>query len=91
MPRPKRPTVVGEKFGRWTVISADDLIKKDGRRWTLCQCICGTVRRVMRSRLVNGDSLSCGCRTSPISGLIVSGNAQSNPPGVRVYLMGGRE
>lgn len=60
MPK-RKPTVVGQRFGWWEIISDDDVIKSCGRRWTLCRCKCGTVRRVMRSRLFSGATKSCGC------------------------------
>lgn len=59
--------LVGEKFGRWTVLSrAPDHITKSGLRvkmWT-CRCECGTVKNVRQSELLSGGSKSCGCYKS---------------------------
>jgi hypothetical protein len=52
--------MIGEKFGRWTVISA---IKVDARNKVLCECSCNkkTKKTFVPSRLIYGDSKSCGC------------------------------
>ena len=55
---------IGEKFGKWTVISpAPDKICPSGQRrkqW-LCECECGTRRVVQAENLTQGVSRSCGC------------------------------
>ena len=56
--------LIGQKFGRWTVIEqADPVNDNDGRvrrRW-LCQCDCGKIHIVKESSLKQGLSKSCGC------------------------------
>lgn len=47
--------LVGEKYGRYTVIE-----RIDGRFWK-CRCDCGTERAVVTGNLRNGNSKSCGC------------------------------
>ena len=56
--------LIGQKFGRWTVIEQVDPVNdNDGRvrrRW-LCQCDCGKIHIVKESSLKQGLSKSCGC------------------------------
>ena len=52
-------TLVGQRFGRWTVLSVDK--SKKGRTFYICKCDCGTIKSVCRSILKNGQSKSCGC------------------------------
>ena len=51
--------LVGQKFGRWTVIEKTPT-KGKAIYWK-CQCDCGTIRNVRGSSLRNGESQSCGC------------------------------
>jgi hypothetical protein len=53
------PDLIGQKFGRGTVIS-DGGIWKKRRSWIL-QCECGNQYRVTTSHLKNGSTKSCGC------------------------------
>ena len=49
---------IGQRFGRWTVLS----VAKTGKHIYLnCLCDCGTKRVVNRETLHNGRSKSCGC------------------------------
>lgn len=51
--------LVGEKFGRFTVIQFDSI--KDRRRMWLCKCDCGTVKTIRGSTLKSKETVSCGC------------------------------
>lgn len=52
--------LVGERFGRWTVINHDD--NAYGKHPKLiCRCDCGTISTVAISNLRSGKSISCGC------------------------------
>jgi len=55
----KKVDLVGEKFGRWTVMSK---AKNKGKNtaWN-CLCECGTERSVLTHNLTRGKSSSCGC------------------------------
>lgn len=61
----KRYDLVGERFGRWTVLECT------GRAYPQtiwkCQCDCGTIKDgVLYGALVNGGSSSCGCLRSEL-------------------------
>lgn len=49
--------IIGQKFGKWTVLSVD----KSRPRYYWCECECGTKRSVFGPHLKNGQSKSCGC------------------------------
>lgn len=51
--------VVGDVFGRWTIISTNF---KHRDRWSSeCCCECGAIRIVRNEKLLSGKSKSCGC------------------------------
>lgn len=54
----KAVDLVGQRFGRWTVLAADDTGKR--RQWR-CRCDCGQEKFVPTSNLTCGAST--GCRT----------------------------
>lgn len=60
----KDPSMIGKRFGRWTVESrADDYVTTFGDRfdqWN-CVCDCGTRRIVSGGNLLRGRTKSCGC------------------------------
>lgn len=58
-----RVNLVGDKFGRLTVISLFDR-KRSGSRW-LCKCECGNEHTVFTQNLKNGSVRSCGCQSHP--------------------------
>lgn len=49
----------GDAFGRWT-LEAIHYARRGPTRAT-CRCVCGTIRDVYFSHLVQGMSRSCGC------------------------------
>ena len=49
----------GNKFGKWT--SLENEVALSGQRYILCQCDCGTIRKVATDSLWRGTSKSCGC------------------------------
>lgn len=50
-------SLIGQKFGKWTVLKRDN----SRSRYYICQCECGTIRSVFGSSLKNGATKSCGC------------------------------
>lgn len=53
--------VKGERFGNLTVINFDHVNKYRESCW-LCECDCGNRVVVSRSKLITGNTSSCGCR-----------------------------
>jgi hypothetical protein len=53
--------MIGEKYGKLTVISLCTEKTSGGRRLWLCQCECGNYKKATRSHLQNGNTTSCGC------------------------------
>lgn len=53
--------VLGQKFGRYTVIAKSDKRSKAMKQMVLCRCDCGTEKEVIVSNLKSGISKSCGC------------------------------
>lgn len=64
--------MIGQVFGRWTVISAAEPAsfptKKVSKRW-MCRCACGEERAVAQLSLRNGRSSSCGCYNREMSSI----------------------
>lgn len=52
--------ITGESYGLWTVVA----MPEKGSNKILCQCRCGTNRKVFTYNLRHGKSLSCGCRVN---------------------------
>lgn len=60
---PQRDIQPGDTFGLWTV-RGDAGRKKVGprsRQFFECECFCGSIRDVLKSALLSGQSSSCGC------------------------------
>lgn len=54
--------LTGMTFGKWTVISCEGTnVGGTGTKWN-CRCVCGVVRSIFYTSLVNGRSSSCGCQ-----------------------------
>lgn len=47
----------GDVFNRWTALEDEEV----GNYYVLCQCQCGTIRKVKKDNLSDGRSKSCGC------------------------------
>lgn len=54
----RRDDLRGKQFGEWTALEP-----LEHSKW-LCECSCGTLRRIQRSRLTDGTTKSCGCQQS---------------------------
>lgn len=52
-----KDSLIGLKFGNWTVLKLD----KSRPSYYYCKCDCGTIKSVFRGSLKNGASRSCGC------------------------------
>lgn len=51
--------IIGETFGKWTVL--DFSCRKHNMIYYRCKCACGTEKDVSRYNLIRGLSTSCGC------------------------------
>lgn len=77
--------MVGQKFGRLTVLCQDSLIRKDEAYW-ICQCDCGAITSPIRgSSLRNGHSQSCGCLDSRGEERIANYLSSNNISFIREY------
>lgn len=56
----KKIKMVGEKFGRWTIL--DEAGNRGNIMRYVCRCECGTIKNIRGTDLRNGHSKSCGCR-----------------------------
>lgn len=56
---PRVQSIIGNRYGRWTVIDFSHTRKKAS--YWIARCDCGTLRTHQRSALVSGSTLSCGC------------------------------
>lgn len=57
----RRHNLLGQRFGKWTVIApAENYPGTNKRRW-LCRCDCGNEKVVNQEGLLQGTSTSCGC------------------------------
>lgn len=61
---------VGQRVGRWTLVSSDKPI--GGRTRWLCRCACGAESVVLSQSLKNGRSRSCGCLQSDLAVAFIS-------------------
>ena len=57
-------SLVGQKFGKLTVVEMLDQRNKNGRIMYKCKCECGNEVEVLGNSLSTGHTLSCGCLTS---------------------------
>jgi len=55
----KKINLIGQKFGRLTVI--EEAGRKNGHRMWLCNCECGKALNVPSHSLTSGNTKSCGC------------------------------
>jgi hypothetical protein len=56
--------MVGQRFGRLTVLSRADRPTQPGRAYWLCKCDCGTEKAIFGKHLRSGATKSCGCISS---------------------------
>lgn len=55
----KKENLLGQRFGKWTVIATAE--QQNKRTMWLCRCDCGNEKAVNSSNLKRGLSTSCGC------------------------------
>jgi hypothetical protein len=59
--------LVGQRFGRWTVLSRVPGLSRSRHARFECRCDCGTTKTVLGYKMRDGVSLSCGCLRSELS------------------------
>jgi hypothetical protein len=52
--------ILGQKFGKLTVLSFEGLKNRRNAKW-MCKCDCGNYKSVSGSDLRSGNTISCGC------------------------------
>ncbi len=62
--RSSKVDLVGQKFGKFTVISLSGKTKNCHYKY-LCKCDCGNIKEVLQTSLIAGRSKSCGCMKRP--------------------------
>lgn len=77
MAKNNKHNLIGQKFGKLTVIEETDISKNNSPVWK-CQCDCGNITYVTTNCLTKGDTKSCGCIKSygeeVITKLLVNNN-----------------
>lgn len=80
--------IVGQKFGRWLVLSREP--EKRVRKCVayLCRCDCGTEKLMAGSEIKNGVIRSCGCLTREATSRrsITHGGSKRNPRLFNIWL-----
>lgn len=56
-----KSNLIGQKFGKLTVIADDGTRNKNQRIMWLCRCGCGNTTHANGSELKSGHTKSCGC------------------------------
>lgn len=53
--------LIGQKFGRLTVLKDSNKRSKNGSIYWTCQCDCGNIKDILGTQLISGQTKSCGC------------------------------
>ena len=77
----KKQKLIGQRFGRWTIIKRVENNKYNQIRY-LCQCDCGNIRVVYLGQLKSGRSKSCGCLSTELKRKRANIHSKSN---TRIY------
>lgn len=77
---PQLIDISGNKYGRWNVIGY-----AGNKKW-LCKCDCGTEKLVEKTKLIRGESKSCGCyRQELVSASRTTHGMSKSKTGNRLY------
>lgn len=60
-PKKKIINIIGNKYGKLTVIKELEEKSNNNQRLYLCKCDCGNEKIVAQNNLISGDTKSCGC------------------------------
>ena len=72
----RKISLVGQKFGRWTVLEQAPRGDKPGQARWVCRCECGAEKQVDGFRLRSGESKSCGCLRTETSMKMPGGSSK---------------
>jgi len=60
-------SIIGQKYGKLTVLSYAGMCEKNKNSKWLCKCECGNEKLIRKTGLKAGTTKSCGCIVSPSS------------------------
>jgi hypothetical protein len=66
-----------QKYGRWCVLDSPH-IRVGEKYYLLCQCECGTIRKILKTSLKSGKSKSCGCFQREVASTIIAKLTQTH-------------
>lgn len=75
--------LIGQQFGRLTVIGMDD--RNTRKTYWICQCSCGNMKSVRSDSLQNGAIKSCGCLKKETDAINLVKNHSHKMSGSRLY------
>lgn len=79
---PPKINLIGQSFGRWSVLECS-YTKKNQIYWK-CECACGTIRDVAGGSLRGGSSKSCGCLNREITSKLMSNRILSEETKLKI-------
>lgn len=82
----KTVDVLGQTFGRWTVVSRQGSNARNAALW-LCVCECGQQRLLPSDTLRSGASKSCGCAKAELNRLASTTHGKYNTPEYSTWRM----
>lgn len=71
---------IGRRFGRLVVLQLESIVKNYQKIY-LCRCDCGKTKKIRRSALTSGATVSCGCYNKEI----ITGNKNNYKHGLTKY------
>lgn len=77
--------ILGQSYSRWRVVRYAGLDRHLKRTW-ICQCNCGTIRRLGEYQLTRGKTHSCGCYRVEVSRTKSTTHGLSHTPEHRIWL-----
>lgn len=75
--------LIGQQFGRLTVIGMDD--RNTRKTYWICQCSCGNMKSVRSDSLIRGAIKSCGCLKKETDAINLVKNHSHKMSGSRLY------
>ena len=78
--RLKNDIKIGDKFGLWTVIGESKKTDSSYNKYYVCQCICGTLRDIQRSKLISGHTKKSPRIINPVLKVYTGTKQKENGP-----------